>query len=48
MIEVRCPRCGRKLMELQGQASIKCPKCKSIVDVDTRKNLSNIRLPINK
>lgn len=32
--EVRCPECGRKLMELCGQAKVKCPKCKSMVFAD--------------
>jgi phage FluMu protein Com len=29
--EIRCPECGRKLMELCGQAQVKCPKCKSMI-----------------
>ena len=29
--EIRCKECGRKLMELYGQAQVKCPKCKSMV-----------------
>ena len=29
--EIRCPGCGRKLMELSGRAQVKCPKCKAIV-----------------
>lgn len=33
--EVRCPSCNRKLMELSGQAQVKCSKCKSMVIVDT-------------
>ena len=33
--EVRCPGCNRKLAELNGQAQIKCPKCKATVAVDT-------------
>ncbi len=33
--EVRCPGCKRKLMELKGQAQVKCTKCKSLVAVDT-------------
>lgn len=33
--EVRCPSCNRKLMELSGQAQVKCSKCKSLVIVDT-------------
>ena len=50
MIEVRCPYCGRKLLECSQGAkiSIKCPKCKNIVDINAKQNLSNNRLPINK
>lgn len=33
--EVRCPECGRKLMELCGQAKVKCPKCKAMVAANT-------------
>lgn len=33
--EVRCPECSRKLGNLKGQAQIKCPKCKALVEVDT-------------
>ena len=33
--EVRCPGCKRKLMELKGQAQVKCTKCKALVSVDT-------------
>lgn len=29
--EIRCPECGRKLMELSGQAQVKCPKCKAMI-----------------
>jgi LSD1 subclass zinc finger protein len=32
--EIRCPECGRKLMELCGQAKVKCPKCKTMVFAD--------------
>lgn len=35
--EVRCPECGRKLMELSGQARVKCPKCKAMVFADSNK-----------
>ena len=35
--EVRCPDCGRKLMELCGQARVKCPKCKAMVFADSNK-----------
>lgn len=33
--EIRCPECGRKLMNLNGQAQVKCPKCKALVIADT-------------
>ena len=40
--EVRCPgtltdgtRCNRRLAAIKGQAQIKCPKCKSLVPIDT-------------
>ena len=40
--EVRCPgtltdgtRCNRRLADIKGQAQIKCPKCKSLVHIDT-------------
>lgn len=32
---VRCPNCGRKLMEIEGKAQTKCARCKSLVDIDT-------------
>ena len=42
--EVRCPhilpdgtKCNRRLADINGQAQIKCPKCKSLVYVDTIK-----------
>lgn len=33
--EIRCPGCKRKLMNLSGQAQVKCPKCKAVVEIDT-------------
>ena len=33
--EIRCPGCKRKLMNLRGQAQVKCPKCKALVEVNT-------------
>ena len=33
--EVRCPACDRLLGKINGQAQIKCPKCKAMVEVDT-------------
>ena len=32
---VRCPRCNRRLMDLSGHAQVKCPKCKTMLDIDT-------------
>lgn len=33
--QVRCPGCNRRLVDLNGQAQIRCPKCKALVEVDT-------------
>lgn len=33
--QVRCPMCNRLLGNIKGQAQIKCPKCKAMVEVDT-------------
>ena len=33
--QIRCPQCNRRLMDLKGQAQVICPKCKSLVAVDT-------------
>ena len=35
MIDIRCPKCGRKLMEssITELIRIKCPKCKEIIDI---------------
>ena len=27
--------CNRRLMDMKGQAQIRCPKCKALVEVDT-------------
>ena len=35
---VRCPNCGRKLMEIDGKAQTKCARCKSLVDIDTSRD----------
>ena len=32
---IRCPACNRLLGNLNGQAQIKCPKCKALVHIDT-------------
>lgn len=33
--QIRCPKCNRRQMDLKGQAEIICPKCKSLIFVDT-------------
>lgn len=35
--QVRCPNCNRRLADLNGQAQIKCPKCKTLLSIDTEK-----------
>ncbi len=37
--EIRCPVCKKKLMTLNGQAEVMCPRCKALISVntDTRK-----------
>ena len=35
--KIRCPRCHRLLMAVNGQAEVKCSKCKSLVFIDTRR-----------
>ncbi len=34
--QIRCPKCRRRLVDLDGHAQIVCPKCKSLVDCDTK------------
>jgi phage FluMu protein Com len=35
--QIRCPnpQCNRRLVDLSGKAEIICPKCKSLIFVDT-------------
>lgn len=33
--QIRCPACNRRLVDMCGQAQIRCPKCKSLVEIDT-------------
>lgn len=40
--QVRCPVCNRRLADINGQAQIKCPKCKALISVDTRARKINI------
>lgn len=40
--EVRCPNCNRKLMELSGQAQIRCSKCKALLHIDTENDVRKI------
>ena len=35
--QIRCPKCNRRLVDLQGQAQIKCSKCKTLLNIDTEK-----------
>ena len=42
--QVRCPNCNRRLLDLNGQAQIRCPKCKSLVDIDTQTRKIHIRI----
>ena len=36
--QVRCPACNRRLMDVNGQAQIRCPKCKALVEIDTKEH----------
>ena len=33
--QVRCPVCNRRLADMNGQAQIRCSKCKALVHIDT-------------
>jgi phage FluMu protein Com len=35
--QIRCPnpQCNRRLVDMKGQAQIRCPKCKALVEIDT-------------
>lgn len=33
--QIRCPLCNRRLMDLKGQAQVRCPKCKALVGINT-------------
>ena len=35
--QIRCPLCNRRLVDMKGQAQIRCPKCKALVEIDTDK-----------
>ena len=35
--QIRCPGCNRRLVDMKGQAQIRCPKCKALVEIDTEK-----------
>ena len=41
--QVRCPVCNRRLMDVSGQAQIRCSKCKALVDIDTEARKINVR-----
>ena len=36
IIEVRCPKCDRKLAEAEGVIIVKCHRCKTIAKADTK------------
>lgn len=38
MKKIRCIKCGRLLLELEGKAEIVCPRCKTKNKLDTEKN----------
>lgn len=40
--QVRCVKCNRRLVDLDGYAQIKCPKCKTLLAVDTTKRTVQI------
>lgn len=33
--QIRCPHCGKRLVDMCGQAQIRCSRCKSLVEIDT-------------
>ena len=33
--QIRCPKCSRRLIDMCGQAQIRCSRCKSLVEIDT-------------
>ena len=41
LIEIRCPVCGRKLLDCNGLAYIKCNRCKSLVNIDNENKIVN-------
>ena len=46
--QVRCPNCNRRLVDMQGQAQIRCPKCKSLVEIDTAARKIFIKQSVKK
>ncbi|MBR5873301.1 MAG: Com family DNA-binding transcriptional regulator [Oscillospiraceae bacterium] len=40
--QVRCPQCQKLLGALNGQAQIKCGRCKALIDIDTEKRTIKI------
>lgn len=43
--QIRCPVCNRRLMDVKGQAQVKCPKCRSLVAIDTE---AKVKVQIEK
>lgn len=54
--EIRCPKCNKKLMTLNGQAEVQCPRCKALLHIDTagrklivlQERQKEKRAPVNK
>ena len=41
--DVRCPECGRKLLEVDGgRGSVKCPRCGAVVDFECTRDKINV------
>lgn len=46
--QIRCPHCNRRLMDMKGQAEIKCPKCRALIFVDTESRKIYIKESVKK
>lgn len=47
--QIRCPQCNRRLVDLKGQAQIRCSKCKALIEVDTEtRKMFIVEKPHNK
>lgn len=43
--QIRCPVCNRRLMDIRGQAQVRCTKCKALVAIDTE---AKVKVQIEK